>query len=113
MTFDLLFVLNFSRGLVAAYTFIVLIATLTLIVPYAFSAVASLILQRRDPVARRAKRWQEAIVAMIAFAVSFWVIAASGMETVYWVFLLLMLGLPVHVFVMRKRARESSSNRFD
>lgn len=105
---SLLLVLNFSRGLVAAYTFIVLIATLTLIIPYAFSAVASLILQLRDPVASRAQRWREAIVALTAFVVCFWVIAASGMETVYWVFLLLMLGLPLHVFAMWKKSRESS-----
>ena len=103
---SLLFVLNFSRGLVAAYTFIVLIATLTLIIPYAFSAMASLILQRRDPAASRARRWREAIVAMTAFGVCFWVIAASGMETVYWAFLLLMLGLPVYVAMMWKKSRE-------
>ncbi len=103
---SLLFVFNFSRGLVAAYTFIVLIATLTLIIPYAFSAVASLILQLRDPVASRAQRWREASVAMTAFGVCFWVIAASGMETVYWVFLLLMLGLPVYVVMVSKRSRE-------
>lgn len=105
---SLLLVLNFSRGLVAAYTFIVLIATLTLIIPYAFSAVASLILQLRDPAATRAQRRREAIVAMTAFGVCIWVIAASGMETVYWVFLLLMLGLPVHVVVTWKRSREPS-----
>ena len=102
---SLLLIFNFSRGLVAAYTFIVLIATLTLIIPYAFSALASLILQRRDPAASRAQRWREASVAVTAFGVCIWVIAASGMETVYWVFLLLMLGLPVHVAVTRKRLR--------
>jgi APA family basic amino acid/polyamine antiporter len=107
---SLLLVFNFSRGLVAAYTFIVLIATLALVIPYAFSAVASLILQMRDPVPNRAKRWREAIVAMAAFGVCFWVIAASGMETVYWVFLLLMLGLPVYVVMMWKRPREPSSS---
>ena len=102
---SLLLIFNFSRGLVAAYTFIVLIATLTLIIPFAFSAIASLILQRRDPAASGAQRWREATVAVTAIGVCIWVVVASGMETVYWVLLLLTLGLPVHVAVTRKRLR--------
>jgi len=105
---SLLLVLNFSRGLVAAYQFIILIATLALIIPYAFSAIASLVLQLRAPAGNRAKCWREAAVAVIAFGVSFWVVAASGMETVYWVFLLLMLGLPLYVIVAPKKLREAS-----
>jgi APA family basic amino acid/polyamine antiporter len=105
---SLLLVLNFSRGLVAAYKFVILIATLTLIIPYAFSAIASLVLQVREPAGSRAKCWREAAVAAIAFGVCFWVVAAAGMETVYWVFLLLMLGLPLHVIVASKKLRELS-----
>jgi len=32
-----------------------------------------------------------------------WVIAAGGEESVYWVFLLLMAGVPVYVFVTRNK----------
>lgn len=41
-----LLLLNYSKGLVAANTFIILIATLTTVVPYAFCAMASLVLAR-------------------------------------------------------------------
>jgi APA family basic amino acid/polyamine antiporter len=99
---SILLVLNFSRGMVAAYEFIILIATLTLIIPYAFSAIASLILQFREPAGGPARSWTAAAVAIVAFVVCFWVVAASGMETVYWVFLLVMLGLPVYAIVGRK-----------
>jgi len=105
---SILLVLNFSRGLVAAYEFIILIATLTLIIPYAFSAIASLILQMRDPIGSPARSWAAAAVAVIAFGVCFWVIATSGMETVYWVFLLIMLGLPVYAVVGRRSIRNQS-----
>lgn len=102
---SVLLVLNFSRGLVAAYEFIILIATLTLIIPYAFSAIASLILQLREPAGSPARSWTAAAVAIVAFVVCFWVVAAAGMETVYWVFLLVMLGLPVYAIVGRKAMR--------
>ncbi len=104
MLTSLLVILNFAKGLVAAYTFILLIATLTTVIPYAFSAIASLILQNRDPAVSRAQRLREAGVAVIAFMVCMWVIAASGYETVYWGFLLLMAGLPVYTLVTRNRA---------
>ncbi len=105
---SLLLVLNFSRGLVTAYRFVILISTLALIIPYAFSAIASLVLQLREPAGSRLKRWREAAVAAVAFGVSFWVVAASGMESVYWVFLLVMLGLPLHVIVASKKLREQA-----
>ena len=102
---SILLVLNFSRGLVAAYEFIILIATLTLIIPYAFSAIASLILQMRDPIGSPTRSWTAAAVSIIAFGVCFWVVATSGMETVYWVFLLIMLGLPVYLVAGHKSIR--------
>ena len=65
------------------------------------SAISGLILQNRDPSISRSHRLREGGVAGIAFGVCMWVIAASGFETVYWGFLLLMAGLPVYVIVTR------------
>ncbi len=106
MLASLLLLLNFAKGLVAAYTFILLIATLTTVIPYAFSAISGLILQGRDPSISRSHRLREGGVAAIAFGVCMWVIAASGFETVYWGFLLLMAGLPVYVMVTRVKPAE-------
>jgi amino acid transporter len=77
-----LLALKLSRGLVAACEFMILIVTLALIIPYAFSVIASLILRLRDPVDRPARSWSAAAVAVVAFGVCFWVVAVSGMETV-------------------------------
>lgn len=100
---SVLLLLNASKGLVAAFTFIGLISTLTAVIPYAFSAAASLILQRRQPAATRTARWREAGVAVIAFGICMWVIATAGLDTVYWGFLLLMAGLPVYVVLTPKK----------
>ena len=94
---SVLLLLNASKGLVGAFTFLGLMSTLTAVVPYAFSAAASLILQRRQPAGTRGGRWREASVATMAFGICMWVIATAGLETVYWGFLLLMAGLPVYV----------------
>jgi len=92
-----LLLLNASEALVSQFEFLVLLATLTALFPYALCAVAEPILRFRDPdrasVARpRALPW----LALLGFAYSLWAIAGAGMPTVYWGFLLLMLGVPVY-----------------
>ena len=107
-----LLLLNFSKGLVGAYTFMILISTLTTVIPYAFCAMSSLRLVREIPATERSSV-KESAIAIVAFIVSMWVIATSGQETVFWGFLLLMAGLPVFVAVTRGRLadepRESQS----
>jgi len=50
----------------------------------------------------RTKRTGSIVVALLAFLYSFWAIAGSGQEAVYWGFLLLMAGVPVYVWVRRR-----------
>ncbi|RRJ83289.1 amino acid permease [Aestuariirhabdus litorea] len=95
-----LMVMNYTRGLVAAFTFIILLATLTSLVPYSFSAIAELmILSKRRGSANTERLLGHSVIAMLGFLYSLWAIAGSGQDTVYWGFLLLMLGLPVYSYV--------------
>jgi APA family basic amino acid/polyamine antiporter len=91
---------NYTQGLVRLFTFIILLATLSVLVPYAFCSLAVLVGggegSDRRPVPRGA-----AAVAVLAFAYAIVAIAGAGFETVYWGFLLLLLGLPVYVWIVR------------
>jgi len=91
-----------TKNLVGAYTFALLLATLTTVIPYAFTAMAGLVLSVHDVKAGRGRKTAEEVVAVLAFLVCVWVMAASGEEAVYWTFLLLMAGVPVYVVVTRK-----------
>jgi len=91
--------MNYSRGLVQLYTFIILLATLSTLVPYAFCSLAGFMLQRGDP--RRRLTAGGALICAGAFTYSLWAIGGAGADVVYWGFLLLMAGLPVFVFVRR------------
>jgi APA family basic amino acid/polyamine antiporter len=95
--------LNYTRGLVELFTFFILLATLSTLVPYVFCSLAVFI--RRDgpreaPLSRAA-----ALAASLAFLYSIWAMAGAGQETVYWGFLLLIAGLPVYVLIIRRRPR--------
>src|SRR4030095_1801489 len=95
----LLVAANYTRSLVQLFTFSILLATLSCLVPYLFSALAEWTILRQESRGRLGP----VVVALLAFLYSFWGIAGSGQEAVYWGFLLLMAGVPVYVWVRRHR----------
>jgi APA family basic amino acid/polyamine antiporter len=104
-----LIAMNYSRGLVDLFTYIILLATLSTLVPYTFCSLAGFILHRREP----ALRWSKgaAAVASLAFAFSLFAIAGAGASVVYSGFLLLVCGLPVYVWVVADGVGSRFSNR--
>lgn len=91
--------LNYSQGLVKLFTFMILLATLSALVPYAFCSLAGFLLQRQDPRMRMSRG--ASVVAALGFMYSLWAIGGAGAEVVYWGFLLLLAGLPVYAWVAR------------
>ncbi len=97
--------MNYTRGLVGAFTFLILLATLATLVPYVFSSMTEMLVIMRERARRgMARILGPATVAAVAFAYSLWAVGGSGRDAVYWGFLLLIAGLPVYVaMVWRKR----------
>ena len=91
--------LNYTRGLVELFTFFILLSTLNTLIPYVFSSLALFLLPEGNH--RRLPRGI-ALAAVLAFAYSIWAMAGAGAETIYWGFLLLIAGLPVYVFLVRR-----------
>lgn len=105
-----LMVLNYTRTLVELFTFVILLATMTCLLPYLFSAVSALMLGLRGSETAEAGRlWKGTTLAVVVFAYSFFAIAGTGRDSVYWGFLLLMAGLPVYVWVRRQDPRDDGS----
>ena len=94
-----LIAMNYTRGLVELFTFMILLSTLNTLIPYVFSSLAVFVLRPR----REALGGAMAAVAAIAFVYSFCAIAGAGKDTVYYGFLLLVSGLPVFVWMQRTR----------
>jgi APA family basic amino acid/polyamine antiporter len=94
-----LIAMNYTRRLVDLFTFIILLATLSTLVPYAFCSVAGLLSKESG-----GHRYPS-LVHSLAFAYSVWAIAGAGADVVYWGFLLLVAGLPVYVMVKAPAAR--------
>ncbi len=86
--------MNFSNSLADTYTFVILLSTLTVLVPYLFSIVSFVMMDTK----KHGMRWGKMVVAFLAFIYSMWAVIGSGEEIVYWGFILLMAGLPFYAW---------------
>jgi basic amino acid/polyamine antiporter, APA family len=106
-----LMAMNYQSSLTDTFTKIVILATLTTLVPYAFAAAGQLMLMFTDRERFSGRRLTlDATIAILAFAYSFWMIYGAGEEYIAQGFLLLMAGVPVYVFM---RWRQSKASPFD
>ncbi len=97
---------NYSHGLVGVFNFTLLLATMTTLVPYMFTAMAELVLFFREPAKFSGQRLAGAsVIAILAFAYSIWAVAGSGQEVVFWGSLLLFAGIPVYVWLKWRASR--------
>ena len=91
--------LSYTRGLVEQFTFIILLSTLTSLVPYVMCSMVELMIADHG---RRRWRLGSSLIPVLAFVFSLWAIAGAGRDTVYWGFLLLLAGVPVYVWMKRR-----------
>ncbi|MDA7775109.1 amino acid permease [Pseudomonadales bacterium] len=104
---SILVAMNYTKGLVEAFNMMILLSTLTTLVPLSFAAIAALIFLKRDDAS--ASRSQGIIVAVLAFLYSLLVIIGAGAETVFYGFILLTAAMPIYVLVAKNRDGESQN----
>jgi hypothetical protein len=85
------------------FTFIILLATLSTLVPYVFCSLAELVTPGG------ARQGAGRLVGAFAFLYAFVAVIGAGAEVVYWGFVLLIAGLPVYVWVVRSRAADTGA----
>ncbi len=95
----LLLIFNYSEGLVTAFTFLISMSTLAVLMPYAVSALAEL----RHSI-RRARPW--AVIAIVALAYAVVAMAGAGAAVLLWGSVLIAAGLPVFYWSKRNQPFE-------
>ena len=101
-----LMALNFTASLVDQFTFIILLATLSTLVPYVFCAISELVMFTRDRERFSGERLAGAsVIAVLALTYSLWAIVGTGMRTIIWGAVLLAAGLPIYAWQRRKASQ--------
>lgn len=100
---NILLVMNYSKSLLSAFNFIILLATLAYLPMYASTAAAEIILLvKRDADFNVWKFIKASIVPLAGFAYAVWAIYGSGAETVMYGFLLMLFGVPFYLYMKLK-----------
>ena len=101
----------YNQSLVNMFTQVILLATLTTLVPYAFAAAAQaqLFFSDRDSFSGRSFA-KDMTIATLAFAYSVWAIWGSGIEVIAKGFMLLLFGIPVYVFMKWRQSVAHTSS---
>lgn len=97
---SILLVMNFSKSFIKAFEFMILLATLTVLVPYLFSTATHMLIYLRPNILKQ-KPWTW-LLGLGGFIFSMLAVVGSGQEVVFWGFLLLMAGIPFYVWLKRK-----------
>ncbi|WP_200842137.1 amino acid permease [Actinomadura sp. K4S16] len=101
-----LMAMNYNASLVDQFTFVILLATLTTVIPYAYAAAAELVLLATDHTAFSGRRLaRDAVIALLAFGYSVWAISGAGQEVVFKGTLLVFAGFPVYAWLKYRDAR--------
>ena len=98
---SILLFMNYNQGLVAAFTFMALLSTLSTLLAYAFSAVAEFYFLRTDE--QSFEKSKAIVLSSLAFIYSLFAIWGAGVEIVAYSFLLILIGTPI--FVLSKNTR--------
>lgn len=101
-----------------AFEDILLLATVTTVIPYLFSAAAQLfwLVTRERPVTRAALA-KDLTISTLGLAFTIWMVYGSGAEAVLKSLILLLVGIPVYIWVKAARGEygpaEAPSTVFD
>jgi APA family basic amino acid/polyamine antiporter len=108
---SMLVVMNFSEGLLSAFKTLIMLSTLTVLLPYATSSLAEIIMQRRELNAISKINWVSFSIALIALLFSVFAIIGSGLIMALQGLVLFAAGLPFYFWSKRKAMTNILSSR--
>ena len=89
-----LLIMNYNKSTIHAFTFMLLLGTLNVLVPYLFSSAGNFLLATTKKMSR-----VEKLTSLVAFVFSTWMVIGCGAEVVYYGFLLLIFGIPFYIWM--------------
>ncbi|MEF9951009.1 MAG: amino acid permease [Clostridium sp.] len=96
---NILLIMNYRESMVDAFTFIIILATLSFLPVYLLTASADMFLMFKGKKEFSFKIFvTKAIVPLLAFAYTIWTIYGSGSDVVMWGFILMLIGIPFYIY---------------
>jgi len=91
---------NYSKGLVKMFSFIIMLSTLSCLLPYLFSSLAEIALYlRKKKSFNRRRLITSSLISIPAFLYSVWAITGLEYEVLLWGTILLASGIPFYAYL--------------
>jgi basic amino acid/polyamine antiporter, APA family len=98
---NILLILNYVGSLNAAFNFMLLLATMSFLPAYAFSAAADIVLLKQHSSDFNFFNFlKNSFLALLAFGYSIYAIYGTGAKVVMYGFILMLGGIPIYLFMM-------------
>ncbi|MEW8993921.1 amino acid permease [Clostridium sp.] len=107
---NLLLIMNYVGSLRSAFDFMILLATLSFLPAYTFSAAAEIVL-----LCKKSKDFsfinflKSSFFSLLAFAYSIYAIYGTGADVVMYGFILMLVGIPIYVYMMLQKNKEDKN----
>ncbi len=101
-----LLLMNYTKGFVEKFTFVILLATLATLVPYLVSALAQLKFEFQA--SHRPGLTGLGAIATLALLYSGWAVLGLGAYTIFWGLVLIATGVPVFIWMRRRKPRHEA-----
>lgn len=106
---SILIAINLAQGLVETFNFIVLLAVMASLLPYALCSLAELMIALRGGRSLAGPQLLKVVVlGLLGFVYSLWAIYGAGAEVVFFGFLLILSGVPIFVWIKWRYAAAGS-----
>ena len=104
---SLLVSVNYTKGLVQMFSFIIMLSTLSCLLPYLFSSLSEIMLYLRKKKTYNRKRLITAsLISIPAFLYSVWAITGLEYEVLFWGAILLTSGVPIYLYIKLRAKRK-------
>ncbi|NMP17903.1 amino acid permease [Thalassotalea sp. Y01] len=100
-----LVLMNASDNLVEQFTFVILLSTLTSLLPYLVCTIVHALMLCTGKASHRLT-FASGITSLFAIVFSTWIIINTGFDAIFWGCVLLIAGLPVYVLMKLEKKKE-------
>jgi APA family basic amino acid/polyamine antiporter len=99
--------INYTRGLVKMFTFIIMLSTLSCLLPYLFSSLSEIMLHfRKKRTFSRKSVIAAFAISVPAFLYSIWAITGLEYEVILWGAVLLAAGIPIYIYLKLDKKKQ-------
>ncbi|NNF21526.1 MAG: amino acid permease [Saprospiraceae bacterium] len=97
----ILIIMNYSGSLMEVFKFMILVSTVSVLIPYLFCAISYFVISKRAKYSR-INNINTVLLTGLTFSFSLLALIGSGFDSIFWGVLFLFLGIPVYLRIKER-----------